>query len=135
MCLNDLSHTFAISIMSLSLSFQISIVCAFLICCTSLFFFIPHARTFKIKCFQFHIIFLALSFKISIFRFTCLNIKIRYHTSSLSSDFLTRSCVCIPHLRHKFCFFFTPHAPTFKIKFSQFQVKDCSFLFDSHVST
>ena len=46
---------------------------------------------------------------------------------------LTRSCVFIPHLMHKFAFSFMPHTPNFKITFFRFYIIDCSVSFDSRV--
>ena len=87
------------------------------------FSFIPHTPTFKIK------------FLIPYHRFTCLNIKIWYHTSQLWTFWFThQSCVCSSFVA-KLCIFFMSHTSSLKFKFFQFHVIDYFFSSDSHLWT
>ena len=86
--------------------------------------------TFETMFFRFYIIDCSVSFDSHIWTQKSDIIRASYEVFHL----LTRSCVCIPHLWHKFAFPCMPHS-TFKITFFRFYIIDCCVNFDSHVWT
>ena len=87
--------------------------------------------TLKIMVFRFYILDWFLSFGSYVWLQKSDVIRASYKLFHL----LTGSCVCIPHLWHKFSFWFISHAATFKINFFRVYIIDCSVSFNSRVWT
>ena len=75
---------------------------------------------FKILTFKFHMMACSISFDSHLWTQKSNIILASYEVFHL----LTRSCVCIPHLWHKFAFSFIAYALTFIITFSRLYIID-----------
>ena len=91
----------------------------------------PHFATFIIKFFQFHIIACSNRFDSHVWTLKSDIIRASYE----DFDFLTRSCVCVPHSWEKISFSFVSLALSLKIRNFQFHIRACSVTVDSHART